>query len=439
MRAGFGILPAQLLEIEKQSIKQVVQKLIDDASNAPFPLMIRDEDAPSVADVAGMSKEEKRALLGKSRKAVRELNIKWFEEMGKSQAQLREKMAFFWHGHFACQPKNIYHAQKYVHVLRQHALGNFGEMLLAIAQTPAMLLFLNNQQNRKRSPNENFARELMELFTLGRGNYTENDIKESARAFTGWGVDSDDYIFRPAFHDEGDKTFMGKTGNWDGKDIINTILKKPETAAFIVRKLYRFLVNEHTPDEAKIKQLAQTFYSSNYDITQLLRAIFTATWFYDTKNIGAKIKSPIELLIGMQRQFGLRFTETNTVFYVQKVLGQILLLPPNVAGWAGGKSWIDSTTLMFRLLMPQAFYKAVEINIQPKEDGDVDNAGLIDKRLQRFAVEINWSGLDALGQARLLPYLLQKPTEPLRTYLKNFTNPHELAIAIAATPEYQLG
>jgi uncharacterized protein (DUF1800 family) len=438
LRAGFGISPTQLLQIEKQSLPTVVQGLFASSASSPTPLLVEEGDAPNAADLIGMTKDERRKALGKSQKAVRELNVRWFATLGKSEAQLREKMAFFWHGHFACQPKNIYHAQKYVQVLREKALGKFQDLVLAIAQTPAMLMFLNNQQNRKRSPNENFARELMELFTLGRGNYTEKDIKESARAFTGWGVDGDDYAFRAQFHDYSEKTFMGQTGDWNGEDIIKMILKKPETAQFIVRKLYRFLVNEGKSDEKIIKQLAQIFYESDYDISALLRAIFKADWFYDKANIGAKIKSPIELLVGMQRQFGLTFPESKSILFMQKILGQILLVPPNVAGWAGGRNWIDSSSLLFRLHLPQALYKAQEIAISAKEDGDVNTADMIDKRLQRFKAEFDWSGLEKLGKERLLSYLLQKPNNALKDALQGITDFREWAIAISATPEYQM-
>lgn len=438
MRAGFGISPTKLLSLEKQSTKQLVKNIFDTSNSKPQPLLVEEGDSPTLKDVVNMSKEEKRKLLGKSRNAIRELNILWFNELGKTEAHLREKMALFWHGHFACQPKSIYNAQKYLQVLRQHALGKFGDLLLAISQTPAMLVFLNNQQNRKRSPNENFARELMELFTLGRGNYTEQDIKESARAFTGWGVEGDDYVFRANLHDYDQKTFMGQTGNWNGEDIIKIILKKPETAQFIVRKIYRFLVNESTPNELKIKQLAKLFYESDYDIAVLLEHILLSDWFYEKAQIGSKIKSPIELLVGMQRQFGLQFSEARSVLFIQKVLGQILLFPPNVAGWAGGRNWIDSSTLLFRLQIPQALYKAQELNISSKDDGDVNNTDLVDKRLKRLQVGFDWVSLEKLGRERLFQYLLQKPHGTLKNAFQHIQDIRDLAISICATPEYQM-
>ncbi len=440
LRAGWGIAPDLILSFENQNLKrtEIVKQFLKASALPPAPLLVEEGDAPTLKEVAGLSKEERRKLLGKSQKAVRELNVLWYNEMCKTKADLREKMGLFWHGHFACHPRNIYHAQKYLHVLRTHALGKFGDLVLAIAQTPAMLLFLNNQQNRKLSPNENFARELMELFMLGRGNYTERDIKASASAFTGWGVEGDDYIFRKRLHDEGEKTFMGKTGNWNGEDIIRIILEKPETAQFIVRKIYRFLVNEHTPDESKIKQLAQKFQATGYDISALLEDILNAEWFYDKTNIGAKIKSPIELLVGMQRQFGLEFAEAKSLLFVQKVLGQVLLFPPNVAGWAGGRNWIDSSSLLFRLQLPQAIYQAQEISITSKDDGDVNTADLVDKRLRRLQVSFQWEGIEKLGKNRLFDYLLQKPNTTLKNALAPLQSVRELAIAICATPEYQL-
>ena len=192
----------------------------------------------------------------------------------------------------------------------------------------------------------------MELFTMGRGNYSENDIKEAARAFTGWGFDvHGEFIKRPFQHDSGNKKFLGKTGNFNGDDVINILLEQKQTARFITEKIYRFFVNEET-DSNKVDMLADGFYQSGYSIHILLENIFSSDWFYDKKNVGNKIKSPIELLVGIRRLLPMEFENEEAQLLIQRVLGQLLFYPPNVAGWPGGKNWIDSSSLMFRLNIP---------------------------------------------------------------------------------------
>jgi uncharacterized protein (DUF1800 family) len=233
-----------------------------------------------------------------------------------------------------------------------------------------MLAFLNNQQNRKQKPNENFAREVMELFTMGRGNYTEKDIKEAARAFTGWQFKlNGEFVFRQQLHDEGEKTVLGKTGNFDGDAVLDILLQQKQTAVYLTTKLYKFFVNEEV-NTARVQQLAESFYQSNYDISKLMRSIFTADWFYDEKNIGSRIKSPIELMAGIRRSLPMDLALPESQLYLQKVLGQILFYPPNVAGWPGGKNWIDSSSLMFRMRLPQILALKETFNIKAKSDDD---------------------------------------------------------------------
>jgi uncharacterized protein (DUF1800 family) len=214
----------------------------------------------------------------------------------------------------------------------------------------------------------------MELFTLGRGNYTENDIKESARAFTGWGFkNTGDFVFREKQHDEGTKTFLGRTGNLNGDDVLNIILDQPNTAIFITEKIYRYFVNE-TPDTNLIEKLAHNFRKSKYDISKLLHEIFTSQWFYLPENKGILIKSPVELLCNIMRVNDVIVEKPQVLYQFQKLLGQMLFNPPNVAGWKGGKSWIDSSSLMMRMRLPEIFYYDKEFMAQAKVDGaDLDS------------------------------------------------------------------
>ena len=376
-RSSFGPAVEQLNELSKYTPSQYYKAIIKASEKNPAYINVAGEDLINMYEGlmdAGkrsqLNADERRELARKQREAVKTLNIYWLKEMVASPAQLREKMAFFWHGHFASRNQNIFYNQLLLHTIRKNALGDFATLLKEVSHSASMLYFLNNQQNRKGRPNENFAREVMELFTLGRGNYTENDIKEAARAFTGWTANArGEFIFRKNFHDDGTKQFMGKKGNFDGDDILNMLLNNKQTARYITQKIYRFFVNDKI-DEKITEDLAGKFYKSNYNIGKLMEEIFTSDWFYNEKNIGAKIKSPIELLAGIQRMVPMQLDNDNALMQLQRLLGQQLLYPPNVAGWPGGKSWIDSSTLMTRMRIPQMFNDKDELNVAPKTDDD---------------------------------------------------------------------
>ena len=241
----------------KTSVKDPVK--IEVASNQFEGMVTGGQD---MTRLQKLTPEQKRALAQQSREDIKNLNLRWMAEMVNSEAQFREKMSIFWHGHFSCRVINIFYQQQLLDIVRRNAFGKFSELLRAVSKSPSMLQFLNNQQNRKQRPNENFAREVMELFTMGRGNYTENDVKEAARAFTGWGFNPQgEFVFRTNQHDDGPKTFLGKTGNFDGDAIIDILLEQPQTAIFITRKIYRFFVNESV-DEKKVTWLADRFYKN---------------------------------------------------------------------------------------------------------------------------------------------------------------------------------
>lgn len=379
-RAGFGPAVEQLDDLRQFTPKQFYKALAKASEKKPVYMNVADnylkglvmgvEEVGRLQKRKELTPEERKTFQRKNREGVRNLNLTWLREMINSGAQLREKMAFFWHGHFACRNLNIFYQQELIDVIRQNALGNFGILLKEVSRSAAMLNFLNNQQNRKGHPNENFAREVMELFTLGRGHYTENDIKEAARAFTGWGSNlQGDFIFRKGQHDDGTKTVLGHTGKLDGDAVLNILLEEKQTARFICTKIYRFFVNDQ-PDQEKIEWLADRFYKSEYEISSLMEDIFTSDWFYDEKNIGTRIKSPVELLAGIQRMLPMTLENEDSMLVLQRILGQMLFYPPNVAGWAGGKAWIDSSTLMMRMRIPQLFNDEDEMNVRPKDDDD---------------------------------------------------------------------
>ena len=376
-RAAFGPMPQNVNELSAISSKQLYHYLEKKSSRKPDEFNVATNLfnglVKGIEDVGMMQKltqDQKKMLRKQSVDDLKNLNLLWLDSMINSEDQLREKMSLFWHGHFACRVINIYFQQQLINTIRQNALGNFGELLRDVSKSPSMLSFLNNQQNKKQHPNENFAREVMELFTMGRGNYTEDDVKEGARAFTGWGFSlHGEFVNRPFAHDDGNKTFLGKTGNFDGDDIISILLEQEQTAKFITQKIYKFFVND-TIDSEKINWLAKRFYESNYDIQKLMSDIFLSDWFYDEKNIGIHIKSPIELIAGIRRFLPMELDKPEVQLLFQHVLGQVLFYPPNVAGWPGGKNWIDSSALMFRLRIPQILANADNFVIRPKDDDD---------------------------------------------------------------------
>lgn len=385
-RAAMDFFPPQ-----NMVLGDAIDKLFRDSDDfEPIRLSSFEEELQPNNDA--MNKEDteslKRLMKLRERKSLRDLNVRWIGLMTSGEAALRERMALFWHGHFACRTVVPAFAESYINTIRKHALGNFGEMLIAVSKEPAMLQFLNNQQNRKNSPNENFAREVMELFTIGRGNYSEQDVKEGARAFTGWAFNyKGEFQFKERNHDYGEKQFLGEKGTFDGTDILKILLKKRETARFITGKIYTALVSE-IPDHKRIKNLADEFYKSNYNISRLLRTIFKSEWFYDHSPNHVLIKSPVELLVGMQKTFGGSINQQG-LLYIQKVLGQVLFNPPNVAGWAGGRNWIDSSSLLLRMQLPSLMIGGLESDLKAKESGD-DNDAFVAKKGNNLRVIANW-------------------------------------------------
>ncbi|MGH8714899.1 MAG: DUF1800 domain-containing protein [Casimicrobiaceae bacterium] len=286
----------------------------------------------------------------------------WVGEMLATPSQLTERMTLFWHNHFVSSQQKVKLAllmYRQNATLRTQALGNFGAMLHAIARDPAMIVYLDSAQNRRGAPNENFARELMELFTLGQGNYGERDIKEVARAFTGWSLDRDTgaFRFRPLLHDYGSKTILGRTGRFDGDEVVDILLAQPATAEFITAKLWREFVSPD-PDPAKVRRIAARFRDSGYDIKTALYAMFTSDAFYARENRGTLVKSPVDLVVGTLKQFGLRPADTIPFAVAAAGMGQNLFSPPNVRGWPGQETWINTSTLLARKQFLDRLFRA---------------------------------------------------------------------------------
>jgi uncharacterized protein (DUF1800 family) len=447
-RAGFGMRFEDIKQAGSLSVKQAVDQLFK-SSEAIVPLTVV-KDNPSYEEFAktnpGVTRKE---FVLQRRQLDKDLNTQWVNKMSTGNEQLREKMTLFWHNHFACRTPTPWLAQELNNIHRKYALGNFKTLLLEVSKSPAMLKFLNNQQNRKDHPNENFARELMELFTIGRGNYTEQDVRESARAFTGWAVNKDGiFVAAQQYHDAGVKTFLGKSGNLTGEDIIDTILAKKETARFLSTKLYKYLVNE-TPDTVHINEMADVFYNSNYEIKPLLNFVFNADWFYDDKNVANLIKSPADFIVGLNRQFYIAYKNPEILLQFQRTLGQLLFYPPNVAGWPGGRNWVDSSSLMFRLKIPSTVLNGGVIDFAGKADPE-DEAFLATMRTKQQTVNTevqsapNWNKFMAsipantskkdIAQVILAPAL----NNDIMEIVNGSTDTKSMVIKLVSTLEYQL-
>lgn len=294
----------------------------------------------------------------------------WANRMLVTPRPLEEKITLFWHGHFATSSAKVrdYRMMKnHVDTLRKHALGNFRDLLIGMAKDPAMLVWLDNGQNVKGAANENFAREIMELFAMGVGNYTEKDIREAARAFTGWTNDHLDFVIKPELHDTGEKSVLGKTGNFDGTDVIDIILAQKCTTEFIAGKLHRYFVRDTVEPEVLTK-LANHFRDGKYELKPFLKMLLLSKDFYSPAAVAQQVKSPVHLVISSYRKLGIKEIPGLPDFRtVTSELGQELLFPPNVAGWEGGTTWINSATLLVRSNFPRQLFFADLANFEPPD------------------------------------------------------------------------
>ncbi|MFM0733876.1 DUF1800 domain-containing protein [Paraburkholderia sediminicola] len=288
----------------------------------------------------------------------------WVREMLSTPSPLTERMTLFWHNHFTSGQDKVQYPQQMAQqnmLLRRDAFGNFGELLHDVAKDPAMLQYLDGASNRKGKPNENFAREVMELFTLGEGHYTQRDVSEAARAYTGWSLDPDTqaYVWRANQHDDGDKTVLGQTGPFDGDQVLDILLARPETASFVTTKLWREFVSD-TPDPARIAPIAAQFRASHYDIKVALHGLFMSDAFWDDDDRGVLVKSPAEFVVGTLRAFDIGYDNTAPFAAQIRTLGENLFYPPNVKGWPGGTIWINSSTLLARKQFVEQLFRATE-------------------------------------------------------------------------------
>jgi uncharacterized protein (DUF1800 family) len=361
-RAAFGGTPEEIRTTYKKGLAVALRDLIDfrdDDAHVEPPAWAHPRNIRAVRMQLKMAKEQGQDFQQKIRQVqmaegenIIDLRHWWLERMMNGPAPLLEKMTLFWHGHFATsvqKVKDAYWMWLQNDTLRRNAFGNFAALVKAISRDPAMMIYLDLRQNREEHPNENWARELMELFTVGIGNYTEDDVRASARAFTGYRIDSTTQQFRfvPFQQDKTNKKFMGRSGALNGDDIIDILVSKPACAQFIGRKLWRFFVEDDPPQQV-VDAVAESIRSHNYQIRPVLREIFSSAEFYSERVKRTQIKSPVQYIVQTSKLLGTKLPSPMVAQNAMRQMGQVLFAPPNVKGWDGGKAWITTSTLLFR-------------------------------------------------------------------------------------------
>ena len=427
-RAGFGASPQDIREIHELGREKAVESLLfPDESLDAFELpswmdpgrlaeqmreqmaanrsMRESERSMSREDAAEARQKKLRERQRESRQRIVEGSQWWFDRMMTTRAPLREKMVLFWHDHFATSAQKVKNPAlmlKQNDLFRAHALGNFKHLTQQVLKDPAMMLYLDVQTSKKGKPNENFAREVMELFTLGEGNYTEQDVKEAARAFTGYTVNRlNGNVGHAGFQwDGGRKTVLGQTGRFDGEDVIDLLFEQSAAAEYLPSKLWAFFV-EDEPPAVIVKDLAGTFRENNFEIEPVLREIFLSRAFYDSTVIRNQIKSPVQFLIQMCKELEVDGLPRGYALTSQEQLGQTLFRPPNVAGWDWGRAWISTNTLLTRYNIAGAVTKGAQPAQGTEEDGGsmmmgMANAGgrgaMLERMVQRSMSQ--WEGPD---------------------------------------------
>ncbi|HEY3130818.1 MAG TPA: DUF1800 domain-containing protein [Acidobacteriota bacterium] len=417
-RAGFGGDYAQVQQFVRLGPEKAVDRLV----------------APDAEALASFEQQvaDLKADLGERE----DIKAWWIYRMYYSPAPLQEKLALFWHNHFATSMRKVRAPELMIQqneLFRKFALGNFQRLVLEVSKDPAMIQWLDNSDNLKGKPNENYARELMELFTIGIGHYTEQDIKEAARAFTGWQMDFTGFYFNPQQHDFDQKTFMGQTGPFNGGDIIRIIMQQPSAPEFISRKLFQLFAYDN-PDQATVKELASILVANRYEVRPVVEKILRSRAFFSEKSMQAQIKSPVEFVVGTAKALDLELDARGAKMLARAAaqMGQSLFEPPSVKGWDGGRAWINTATLLNR----QNFTQQLTQNRA--------------RQLVELGKRLNISGkerdqaLDLYAQAILQRPLADKDRASLMPYMEKIDanlDPgawRELTYQILSLPQYQL-
>jgi uncharacterized protein (DUF1800 family) len=406
-RAGFGGPPAEIQKLADLGPDKAVSRLLD-YETIPDPTPAPDWAKPDPAEIkkyreairTGTPEEKKLAQREMQRTFQRrmlELRGWWLQRMVKGPRPMQEKLVLFWHGHFATsvdKVRNPYYMWRQNELFRRLATGNWQQLLMEAGKDPAMLIWLDQAQSRKNHPNENFAREVMELFALGEGHYTEKDITEGARALTGWSLDAqtEKYVYRPFFHDTGQKTYLGQTGNFDGDDVIRIIVSQPQAARFITAKLWNYFAGQE-PSPALSDALAAVLRENGNNFKPFLRVLLRSEEFYSPDIIRNQVKSPVAWLVGSVRVLENELPPPLVSWGMLRQLGQDIFAPPNVKGWDGGITWITTNTLLTRYNDAEAL---VEGTVPPLNANDFARkpGGAGGKKAMKALKRVRMGGVD---------------------------------------------
>jgi uncharacterized protein (DUF1800 family) len=435
-RTGFGAAPAEIDALSNRTYRAAVDKLIAEATaqaakgpNTPPPNWIN-QKPPARGKLSAEQRKQRNKLW---RQQGYELKAWWAEEMVRTDTPLLEHMTLFWHNHFTSSLQKVKWTPamwRQNQLLRHHALGSFRDLLHQIARDPAMLIYLDGVKNRKGKPNENFARELLELFTLGEGNYSETDIKEAARAFTGWSIDrtTGKFIFRKRLHDGGQKRFMGRSGRFNGDDIIDILLQQPRTAEFITEKAWREFISPQ-PNPSRVREIARAYRNSDYNSGVLMRQLLLSPEFRSSAIRGHLTKSPLDILVGSVRTLDIPLQDYRIIALASWRLGQNLFDPPNVKGWPGGDYWIDSAKLAARRTVLDRLLRGGKMAMGKKMGGDMV---LPHPDLSQFTA---LAAQGDVGMERLINLLLALPPVEMP---ERQSKPQERLTQLIMDPAYQV-
>lgn len=430
-RAAFGGSPTDWDECHKRGLQGTLRWLFDGPRDTPDFNTLLARVGGELLDLGQWD----------------DLRAWWLYRMLHSPAPLVEKMTLFWHGHFATAGGKVGSTelmQKQNDTLRKHALGRFRAMLRDISRDPAMLIWLDNRQNVKARPNENYGRELLELFSLGIGHYTEDDIKNAARAFTGWHLKGNTFFFNAGQHDAGDKTFLGSTGRFGGDEIIDVILESRHSAAFLARKLLTFFLYE-SPEPDLVEACAELLRRSDYDVAAMLRVLFASRVFFSPKAYKALIKSPVELCVGAALATQGRIS-TRALGHHAGLMGQSLYAPPSVKGWDGGRDWINPSRLIarwnFAMAVSSARGPAFGSHIAPERAAERLGQKSAEDVVDYYLWNLVQTDVSADTRARLLDYMERWDRQPRKKFVVTpqtlDSKVRGLIHVIMTLPEYQL-
>ncbi len=417
-----------------QPINKAVNQLFKGRQSNPLSYELPAWDMKHFRELSPQKRNEVRKTW---RSQVNGINRIWVKQMMKPQYSFTEKMTLFWHGHFACRTvPNPYTTLALNNVMRKHCFGNFRDLLVSVSESVGMIDYLHLKQNRKGHPNEDFARELMELFTLGRDvDYSEHDVVEVARAFTGWSYDhKGDFVIRKKQQDAGSKTIFGKTSDFNGYDVFEMILENRHCADFIAAKVYKFFVREKV-NLTHVKELSEVFFKSDYDIEAMMRYLLNSDWFYESQ--GELIKSPIDLIVGIGKLFDLKLPDTKSLLHIERYLDQVLFDPPNVAGWPGGRKWIDSSRMAFRLRLGSMIVNKGILRMELNSELDAMLTKKSKSREMKFYEEIDWEAFwNRNNSLNLIDLIIRNENANLR---KQYNEPTNLnVVQLISTPDFQL-